>query len=230
MYPAEADADENFRLMSFEQRGLYWTLLDHAWLNSGLPADPEEIREMCRLSKHDFDRMWKRVSKCFKLVGYRMVNPRQEIERSEAISKSEKATSAVRTRYERTTSEDTNVSIRASDSESYSSSKEINPKKEEQISSRARGDSWKLDEAFVNFSSHWNGSCTESDLAKAFRFEWNSIGFEQQLAASKHAVEYFKNVDPAFVKLPQNYLADREWERKPRPAPMSKLERTMRDL
>ncbi len=34
MYPADAEMDENFRLMTLEQRGMYWTLLNHSGLTT----------------------------------------------------------------------------------------------------------------------------------------------------------------------------------------------------
>jgi uncharacterized protein YdaU (DUF1376 family) len=91
MYPADADTDENFRLMSFEERGLYWTLLNHCWLNDGLPDSPADIRGLFRVPQKDFDRIWPRVSKCFDVVDGRLRNRRQEKERKEAREKCLKA-------------------------------------------------------------------------------------------------------------------------------------------
>ena len=132
MYPADAEVDENFRLMSMEARGLYWTLLNHAWINDGLPESLDDIRELVRLSQKDFERLWVRVSRCFESVDGRHRNRRQEVERSEVRTKSESATKSVRTRYERTVNVPiraiaralTSVSVSDSDSDSEDSKKE----------------------------------------------------------------------------------------------------------
>lgn len=91
-----------------------------------------------------------------------------------------------------------------------------------------RATRWKFDEGYMQFvEGHRStgGPSTDSDFAKGY-YVWPKLDYTQQLAACDHV----KTCDGAFVKLPQNYLADREWERPTRPAPMSKLERTMRDL
>lgn len=122
MYPADAEVDENFRLMSFESRGVYWTLLNHSWINDGLPESIEDIRELLRMAEKDFSRVWVRVSKCFEVVDGRHRNRRQEVERFEVRSKSEKATDAVRTRYERSTNVGRHAGARALTSDSVSES------------------------------------------------------------------------------------------------------------
>lgn len=113
-YPADADSDEEFRSMTDMELGFYIRCLNHAWMNKGLPADPNERARTLRNSRPYADRMWKRVGGRFTEVGGRMVNPRQEEERSAAEMKSRRATDSVRTRYERSE----NVAIRASDSDS----------------------------------------------------------------------------------------------------------------
>ncbi len=86
MYAADAESDENFRMMTFEQRGCYWTLLNHAWLNGGLPVDEADLIALLKCSQEDFDRIWARVSKCFSEVNGRRRNKRQEEERELALA------------------------------------------------------------------------------------------------------------------------------------------------
>jgi uncharacterized protein YdaU (DUF1376 family) len=135
MYPADAEVDENFRLMSLEARGLYWTLLNHAWINDGLPESLDDIRELVRLSQKDFDRLWVRVSRCFESVDGRHRNRRQEVERFDVRTKSESATKSVRTRYERSPNVGRHAIARAltsdSDSDSVSESEEEEEEEEE---------------------------------------------------------------------------------------------------
>lgn len=199
MYPADADTDEHFRMMTFEQRGLYWTLLNHSWLNDGLPIEVMELKKLCTASKA-FDRMWSEVSKCFKSDGNRLRNPRQEIERAEAISKSASATKSVRTRYERST----NDTLRAYESESVYSvgSKE---KKDGEILRAEFDDQWQ------DFRKQYEATgkpLIEEDFTKA-HFLWAVLDFEQRGAAitgiglRKDAGQW---EDANFVPLPEKYL------------------------
>lgn len=113
MYPSDADTDENFRLMSLEQRGAFWTLLNHSWLNDGIPADLEDIRNLLQTTPENFAQIWPRLAKCFAKSGNRLRNSRQENERKSAESKSAKSSNSANMRYERSA----NAPLRASDSE-----------------------------------------------------------------------------------------------------------------
>lgn len=111
MYPADAETDERFKSMSDTEKGFYWRCLNHCWINGSLPADPSERAKALGNPQSYADRMWERVGRCFSPMqgGSRVINPRQEEERSKAICKSEKATESIRKRYERSS----DVSIRA---------------------------------------------------------------------------------------------------------------------
>ncbi len=103
MYPADAETDENFRAMTDAEKGFYWRCLNHCWLNGGLPADPQERARTLGNPRGYADKMWARVGRCFITIseGTRVVNRRQEEERSKAVAKSSKCSDAVRTRYGR---------------------------------------------------------------------------------------------------------------------------------
>lgn len=97
--------DEEFRVMTFAERGFYLTCLDYAWMNSGLPSDPELRARVIGCSREEADKYWQTVQRKFVQSAQatdRLVNPRQEDERKKAYSKSEKATAAVQTRYNKT--------------------------------------------------------------------------------------------------------------------------------
>lgn len=105
--------------MSYAQRGLYMTLLDHAWINQGLPISPSNIAAILKEPAKRFALLWDGVvSECFVERGNRLINETQEEFRAKAVSKSESATNSVRSRYERRTNEP----IRAYDSVSLSDS------------------------------------------------------------------------------------------------------------
>lgn len=83
-YPTDALTDARYAELTYEERGVFHALLDYAWLNDGLPTEPERLARLLRLSQADFDRVWVSVSRCFRpRVGdpSRLVNGRQERER-----------------------------------------------------------------------------------------------------------------------------------------------------
>lgn len=102
-YPSDFDSDERTRGMDDCEIGLYIRCLNHAWLNNGLPVDPEEIERNIpgRRSSATFHKLWERVSACFVPTSDgRLVNPRQEKERQEAIGKSKKAKASANNRWD----------------------------------------------------------------------------------------------------------------------------------
>lgn len=110
-YPKDAESDSKYTSLSLPELGLYHRCMNHSWLNDGIPEDVEEISRELRITLADTNRYWPRVSKCFVRSedDGRQRNPRQEIERNHAISKSEKASVAVKNRKDRATSECTDV-------------------------------------------------------------------------------------------------------------------------
>ncbi len=88
-YPSDAEMDQNFRAMDDAELGFYWRCLNHSWINEGLPSDPSERARVLRTPQKLADARWLRVGKCFTEVDGKMVNPRQESERTDAIRKSE---------------------------------------------------------------------------------------------------------------------------------------------
>jgi uncharacterized protein YdaU (DUF1376 family) len=83
-YPKDYLSDAKTRAMTFKQRGMYWDLVSHCWLEDGLPDDPKEIARIlgittaARFEQHD----WPVISRCFRRVetgGHR--HPRLEVER-----------------------------------------------------------------------------------------------------------------------------------------------------
>lgn len=88
LYPKEFDADERIRSMDDAELGMFMRLLNHAWINDGLPEDPEMVRRIFRYSAEEFSQKWSVVSACFPVSGDgRRRNRRQEEERSKAIVK-----------------------------------------------------------------------------------------------------------------------------------------------
>lgn len=107
MYPQDFDCDEKVRLLNMKEAGLFLFALNHAWVNDGLPSEPEEIARVLRVPMRDFLNSWPRVSAMFAAdCCGRLRNKRQEAERIEAEHKSIKATESIKARWKT----DTNVS------------------------------------------------------------------------------------------------------------------------
>jgi uncharacterized protein YdaU (DUF1376 family) len=226
-YPADCDSDENFRLMTFGQRGLYWTLLNHAWLNDGLPPAVDDIRDLCRLPQADFNRMWERVSKCFEMIDGRFRNRRQEQERSEARSKSEQSADAARKMHARKPSAHASAerpqdsrradavphayeSVSESASEDFSKSEnQETPKTEVAVVNSAA-----LEDLLGMFIALGRGM-TGSDRMRCEN-EWNALALLDQMRAVQHArasLPEWRTRPTDKIAQPWNYLRERHWER-----------------
>jgi len=226
MYPADCDADEHFRLMTFEQRGQYWTLLNHAWLNDGLPPAVDDIRDLCRLPQADFDRMWERVSKCFELIDGRLRNRRQERERAEVRSKSEQSADAARKMHARKPSAHASAECpqdphtadavpRAYESVSESGSEDLSksenqegPKTEVVMVDR------QLEELLFMFAALGRGM-TVGDRIRCEN-EWKALELPDRIAADRHArasLPEWRTRPTDKIAQPWNYLRERHWER-----------------
>ena len=208
MYPGDADADENFRLMSYEQRGVYWSLLNHAWLNDGLPASPHDIQSILRIPEKEFVKCWERVSTCFPENNGRRRNPRQEEERSKAIRKSESATESIRTRYERSTNEP----LRAYESESEPVV-EFGFKKENQDVAILKIDGKPLFERLIGSFLAAGVKLSEPQMLAAGT-EWVSLDDAEWVVAVEFSENRAKATEARWMGLPASYLRAKSWKAK----------------
>ncbi len=92
-YPGDAEGDDFYSLtLTNEELGIYHRLLNRAWMNDGITSDMDVLAAFCRMSRGQFDEVWKKLSKRW-VVSPRdeskLVNPRQEEERASAKLKSE---------------------------------------------------------------------------------------------------------------------------------------------
>ncbi len=183
---------------------MYWTLLNHAWMNNGLPASDQDLIALLRITQKDFDRIWPRVAKCFPVNNERRTNPRQEEERTKAISKSVSATESIRSRYERTTNEDIRAyeSVSVSVSVSECSSKDLNKKNSESSlppDLRSMQAEW--------FNAFWRGY-------------WRRVGrgaAEKSFALAVKSPAQFERVMQA-IELQSPWMMARDSDKRPYPA------------
>ncbi len=101
MWVKDFDTNEAVRLLSVPEVGLFVLCLNHAWVNDGLPADPAAIAKLLKVPIRDFGKWWPNVSLCFspESGGTRLRNGRQEKERNEAKSISDKAKASADKRW-----------------------------------------------------------------------------------------------------------------------------------
>jgi uncharacterized protein YdaU (DUF1376 family) len=82
-YPKDWLTDDKVQAMSLSERGLYITLLCHAWLHGSIPDTESALSRITNVRKDVFRRLWKgQLKSCFisSAVG-RLQNPRLERER-----------------------------------------------------------------------------------------------------------------------------------------------------
>ena len=98
-YPKDYLSDFNVRRMSLAGRGAYLELLNMAWLEGSLPADPEALRAAVGASVEEWRDIWPTLAPCFvEAPGApgRLVHPRLEVERQEQEERRERAARAGR--------------------------------------------------------------------------------------------------------------------------------------
>ncbi|MBN1253966.1 MAG: DUF1376 domain-containing protein [Deltaproteobacteria bacterium] len=78
-----ADFEMDTAAWTNEEVGAYQRLLNHAWINRGIPSDIARIARIARESKEYFEqKLWPTISEKFeKGMNGKLTNPRQEIER-----------------------------------------------------------------------------------------------------------------------------------------------------
>lgn len=102
VFPAETLADERFGGWTMEERGAWFSLLLHAWVNGSIPSDLDSIGRILHLDATAMRPLWAGISDRFiahpDLIG-RLTSRRLEMEREDAIAKSEAGTKAAKSRW-----------------------------------------------------------------------------------------------------------------------------------
>jgi uncharacterized protein YdaU (DUF1376 family) len=148
-FPADAETDELYASLSDTELGFFHRCLNRSWINGSLPADPDELARMMRVTRAYLDRIWVRVGKSWYPspddTG-RLVNQRQEEERASAVEKSSHMRRPGNANARKPNAEETqlrsNCVIRAYESVSDSEVVEI-PTKKPKAFSEEQDESWK---------------------------------------------------------------------------------------
>lgn len=244
MYPADAETDANFRLMDFAERGFYWSCLNMSWINGGLPADPEDRARLLSAPRDLADRYWVRVGRCFVASpdGLTMVNPRQERERAEVQTASERASQKAHKRWNNVPNDATaspqhmpdsdldsdSASLRASDFCLLTSDSEsVSEKPERQNTVRHAREAmpypssvdWMLDEhyqGFVRIAREFWLDLIDEDLAGWYP-GWKALTAHEQLLAIRRIGERMAIGQDFTTVFKFTYFARGEWKRVPYP-------------
>lgn len=217
-YPKDFEVDENVKLMNLEEIGLYALCLNHAWINGSLPADQSEIARAMKIPAKAFSRIWPRVAPCFAAgTEGRLINGRQEKERALAISKSESATKAVRSRYERS-SDDVPRAVAHSGSESEHGPSVVVVSSEEEKPEVSLAKIPSIPRFGPQFERVIGAFLAAGVLlgdpdVLATATEWSQIPVAEHFAAANLAETKARKTEARFMGLPANFLRKREWAR-----------------
>lgn len=77
--------DGTVKMMSYEARGLYITIICQCWFEDSIPSDPDHIIKMFNLTKHKFKTLWPQMSDKFfeengKLFNRRVFKEKKDFE------------------------------------------------------------------------------------------------------------------------------------------------------
>lgn len=65
-FPRDYEFDEDVKLMTYEQEGIYRRLLDHQWFHKGIPADLKSIAILVpKISLAHFRKVWPSIARKF---------------------------------------------------------------------------------------------------------------------------------------------------------------------
>lgn len=226
-FPADAQTDQNYSAMTDAELGFFHRCLNQSWINNGIPEDLNELARTMRVKRSYLDKIWTRVGMRFEpSTNYpgKLVNPRQESERCYATTKSERASASVRTRYERSSSESTNVLPRAqarpdsaSDSSSVSSvvlpdahaTPIVAPRANPPLVPRFGPNFERVVGAFLAAGV----MLSEPQILLAAQ-EWAQLAETDHVPAAEAAENRAKHNEARFMGLPNSWLRKREWAAK----------------
>lgn len=233
-HPKDFDTDENVRLMSMCEVGLYVMCLNHSWINGSLPGDVRKIAKIVGQPLAQVKKSWQAVSKCFQEnEPGSLTNSKQEKERKWAMERSIKCKEAVDLREQRKPSikalrepfsngedlekdDDPYAGAGASGSVSESDSL-TQPTYQRNTITRAREDSAEFETLLQHWNRHRGFKKPPKHIRQRGRYSWSKSGlpedqldlaldgFFQSSWARKEGYPFF-----AFVKDPQSWIADGE--------------------
>ena len=87
-YAADAEGDDFYLSLTDAELATYHRLLNRSWMNDGIPADLDQLGAILRRPPSYIKKIWPKLSQRWKISPRdptKLVNPRQELELTEAI-------------------------------------------------------------------------------------------------------------------------------------------------
>jgi len=89
-YPKDIESDEACKAMNHAEFGMYIRLLMNCWTEGSIPADPERLQRLLRVSSRTFSAAWPAIAPCFTPgEDGRLVQSRLETEREKQVQRRE---------------------------------------------------------------------------------------------------------------------------------------------
>lgn len=242
-YPKDCDTDEDVRLMTDQEFGFYVRMLNHAWMNDGVPAETADIARALGRPKQYVERMMNgRVGRKWVVpvpFNGRLINLKQEEQRNSGSSYSESRRRAASVRWFKEHLKSCKDPDCKHDAHAYANAVQADMQMQmlpiANANARANAkENPKNKNSLLDDFGKFEQACRDVELpfsAKDLaisRDVWKRLDYEQKLKAIKGLYERRdagEFLDPAFRPLPQNYL-DRVFERPVRPQPQDRPRKT----
>lgn len=91
-YPSDLLANENYKLMEMDERGLFHSLRHYCWVNESIPANESALADLLGLTESYFDKLFSHRVRSFfcksEVDPNRLISPELADYRQELIAKS----------------------------------------------------------------------------------------------------------------------------------------------
>jgi uncharacterized protein YdaU (DUF1376 family) len=207
---------------SYGAHGMYLLLLLHYWDNQGpISADPEDLRAVCRCTKHEFSKYSEKILAKFSLINGKYFNGKMDEEIAKSVVLYEKKSAAGRAGV-RSRAQQMNKQPQPQPQLPVSSPLPKEKTKAKKMSEKAAAAKAKAKraedkQAEANFEIWWKLYPRKKDKKPALK-KWMQIrpDFDTLMTALKNQVEKDCNYDPKirglqFIKLGGTYLNGENW-------------------
>ena len=90
IYPKDIESDETCKAMTHAEFGMYMRLLLNCWTEGSIPAEPERLQRLLRVSSRTLSASWPAIAPCFTPgEDGRLVQSRLETEREKQVQRRE---------------------------------------------------------------------------------------------------------------------------------------------
>ena len=218
-YARDFFMDENVRLMTNQQVGIYIKLLCFCWLEGSIPKNSSAIAKLCDETETAMAQLWPAISKCFEvsqLDDERLVNKRLDAERkkqqefSDERKKAGKRGAKISWNHEIKTDSSAIAEPMAKNSSAFASASASS------TSNTIKHTAAKAASYTPAFESFWKEYPRKSGKVAAFK-SWASKGCEVHLEAILKALAWQKRSkahlmrDQEFIALPATWLNQGRW-------------------